>query len=779
MKLTRRNFLAWAGLSAVGAVACEGFGIRHGEFDIQSPVRLPEDLVKGRDNWYATLCRNCASGEGIVVRVMEGRAKKVEGNPAYPINRGKHSPSCEASLQALYHPDRIPRPLQRNGPRGLGQFTELPWPNALDILQQRLEERGDAMLMITEPLRGHLGTVVDRFAGALGGRHLGFESLDINTYRSAVKNVFGQDLLPDFDLGNTQFLLSFGADFLSTWVSPVRWGLGYGEFRQGEGRERGEFYQVDPRFSMTAANADKWLAIRPGWEGHLALSLAYVIIAENRQAPGVDVAALTGGRGAAALESFRPDVLADKIFLAESLRGEAAVATIRHLAEDFATKMPSLAIGGGSAGAHSNGLFNLEAIYALNYLVGSVGTEGGIRFNPDSPLEGVPAGSQAGSLSEWGDVVRDLAGGKTRLLLLHQADPVHGLPGSVRFDALPGSARFREALTESNDLFIVSFSPFLDDTSALADLILPDRVYLEDWGDDIPEPGPGYQVLGFQQPVVNPLNDLEPQSFPDILLAMAQELGKETELPWPKYQDLLREGSDALFSLNRGSIQASSADEFWTKLLQRGGWWDESATGPQSVAPPDGLFSRIASKAKEPQFSGAGSSAGTFYLTPFAHNSLLDGRNAHLPWLQATPDPLTTITWQTWVEISDQDAKAMGVKEGDIILIESSGGSIRVLAYPTPAVPPGTVSVPFGQGRRHGSEYATDRPGRESSNVMEVLEPSQVEGTGALAWANTRVRLSKTGDSVKVSKFEGIVRAVEVGILPGERIIRTITPEGV
>ena len=769
MKLTRRHFLAWAGLSAVGAVACEGFGIRHGEFDLQSPVRLPEDLVKGQDNWYATLCRNCSSREGIVVRVMEGRAKKVEGNPTYPVNRGKHSPSCEAGLQALYHPDRIPRPLQRNGPRGLGQFAQLPWSNALDILKQRLEDRGDAMLMITEPLRGHLGTVVDRFAGALGGRHLGFESLDVNTYRSAVKNVFEQDLLPDFDLENTQFLLSFGADFLSTWVSPVRWGLGYGEFRQGAEREdRGEFYQVDPRFSMTAANADKWLAVRPGWEGHLALSLAYVIIAENRQAEGVDVAALTGGGGAAALEPFRPEVLADRIFLAESLKGTEGIETIRHLAREFATKTPSLAIGGGSAGAHSNGLFNLEAIYALNYLVGSVGAEGGIRFNPDSPLEGVPAGSQAGSLSDWVDVAQDLAGGKTRLLLLHQADPVHGLPGSVRF---------REALTESNDLFIVSFSPFLDDTSALADLILPDRVYLEDWGDDIPEPGPGYQVLGFQQPVVNPLYDIEPQSFPDILLTMAQELGKETELPWPKYQNLLREGSDALFSLNRGSIQAASADGFWTELLKAGGWWDEGTTGPQNVAAPNGLLSRIASKAKEPQFSGAGSSSETFYLTPFAHNSLLDGRNAHLPWLQAAPDPLTTITWQTWVEISDQDAKALRVKEGDILLIESSGGSIRVLAYPTPAVPPGTVSVPFGQGRRHGSPYATDRPGRESSNVMDVLEPSQVEGTGALAWANTRVRLSKTGDSVKVSKFEGIVRAVEVGILPGERIIHTITTE--
>ena len=764
MKLTRRHFLAWAGLSAVGAVACEGFGIRHGEFDLQSPVNLPEDLVQGQDNWYATLCRNCASGEGIVVRVMEGRAKKVEGNPVYPVNRGKHSPSCEAGLQALYHPDRIPRPLQRNGPRGLGQFTQLPWSDALDILRQRLEERGDTMLMVTEPLRGHLGTVVDRFTGALGGRHLGFESLDINTYRTAVKNVFGQDLMPDFDLENTQFLLSFGADFLSTWVSPVRWGLGYGEFRQGAGRERGVFYQVDSRFSMTAANADKWLPIKPGWEGHLALSLAYVIIAEGLHSRRVDVAGLTGGRGAAVLEPFRPEVLADRIFLAENLRGGEAAEEIRSLAREFATRKPSLAIGGGSAGAHSNGLFNLEAIYALNYLVGSVGAEGGIRFNPESPLEDVPAAARAATLSDWEDVARDLAGGKTRLLLLHQADPVHGLPGSVRF---------REALTESNDLFIVSFSPFLDDTSALADLILPDRVYLEDWGDDVPEPGPGYQVVGFQQPVVNPLNDLEPQSFPDILLTMAQELGKEAELPWPKFKDLLREASDALFSLNRGSIQASSADEFWTRLLQRGGWWDEGITGPQNVTAPNGLFSRIADNAKEPQFSGAGS----FYLTPFAHNSLLDGRNAHLPWLQATPDPLTTITWQTWVEISDQDAKALRVKEGDVILIESSGGSIRVLAYPTPAVPPGTVSVPFGQGRRHGSEYATDRPGRESSNVMDVLEPSRVEQTGALAWANTRVTISKTGDSVKVSKLEGIVRAVEVGNLPGERIIRTITPE--
>ena len=256
MKLTRRNFLAWAGVAAVGAVACEGFGIREGEFDIQSPVSLPEDLVEGKDNWYATMCRICNSGEGIVVRVMEGRAKKVEGNPMFPINNGKHRPACEAALQALYHPDRIGTPMQRSGPRGSGHFSPISWSAALDKLQQELKVRGNSMLMITDPLRGHLGTVVSRFTQSLGGRYMSFDTLDNATYRGAIKGVFGQDLMPDFDFANTRFLLSFGADFLSTWVSPTRWNVGYGEFRSGVGKERGTFYHADSRFSMTAASAD-------------------------------------------------------------------------------------------------------------------------------------------------------------------------------------------------------------------------------------------------------------------------------------------------------------------------------------------------------------------------------------------------------------------------------------------------------------------------------------------------------------------------------------------
>ena len=771
MKLTRRHFLAWAGLGAVGAVACEGFGIREGELSIQSPVSLPEDLVRGKDNWYASLCRNCPSCEGILVRVMEGRAKKVQGNPLYPTNQGGSHARCEAGVQALYHPDRIPGAMRRGGNRGSGQFDPISWdPQGMEILTRQLSDRGSRAVILTKPARGHLGLLTARFAEALGAEHLNFEAVDNNVYRAAVRDVYQQEVLPDFDLENANTIISFGADFLSTWISPTRWNRGYGEFRQGHGRDhRGTLYQVDSRFSMTAANADKWIPIRPGWEGYLALSIAHVIVDKNLQAPGVNVDALLGGdTGRSQLNTFRPEIVAPLVGITPEVAGGDPVAFITKLAEDFAQNGPSIAIAGGSAGAHSNGLFNVEAATVLNWLVGSVGAKGGVKLNPSGPWEGVPSSAQSASLDDFERLTQQIRNGDTRMLLLHNVDPVHGLPTSLGL---------QEAIANAQDLFVVSFSPFIDDTTALADLLLPDRVYLEDWGDDIPDPGPGYQVAGFQQPVVNPLWDLDPRSFPDVLLEAAGGLGlDEAQLPWRSYQAMLKESADRLFEENRGSIQAATATEFWTALLRRGGWWDESATGPDTPSPRAGLLRRIIEDASEPTFAGYGGD-GTLYLAPFSHNTIQDGELAHLPWLQAAPDPVTSVTWQTWLEINDTTAERYGIREGDVIRVESSRGSIRAVAYLNPATPPGVVGIPFGGGRRHGSDWATDRPGTESSNVTEILEPTRVAGTDTLAWAGTRVRISRTGESVNVSKLEGDARAVEVGLSAAEEIIKTIAPD--
>ena len=760
MKLTRRDFLKWASLSAVGAVACDIF--REGEMIIQSPARMPEDLVTGRDNWYATLCGQCPERESILVRVMEGRAKKVRGNPLYPTNQGKQSARCEAGLQALYHPDRLTGPMARIGGRGSGRFQQIGWDAAMNtLLEQLRNSRPDTMMMITEPLRGHLGMVVSRFVGAYGGRHMAFEPLDQTVLRGAVKRVFNQDTLPNFDIEHTRYLLSFGADFLSTWVSPVRYARGYGEFRRNIGKERGSHVHADPRYSVTAANADQWIPITPGMEGVLALSMAYVIIEEELADPGV-TGAMTGGAGTSALDDFKPESVVNPgsplyIGIPERIRGEDASEVIRRIAREFATTRPSLAIGGGEAGAHTNGSFNLSAIFALNYLVGSAGKrpgEGGIVFNPPPPIEGIPATSPTGSITDWLRTADDLQNGRINLILVRGGNPLHGLP--------PGSG-FRDSLN-AGDPFIVSFSSFMDDTSLMADLVLPERIYLEDWSDDIPEPGPGFQMVGMQQPVVNPLPDLDPRSFPDLLLTLSQDLGLDDGLP-NTFRDVLRQGAQQLFDLNRGSIQAATFEAFWNTMLQQGGWWDSDSVSTDSPPAPPSLaeLAQQPSERRLPSFRAQDVDSKFFYLVPFLSNSLLDGRGAHLPWLQAAPDPLTTVTWQTWVEINPRQADEFGLKEGDVIRLISTEDHIEAIVYPHPAIPPGVLSVPIGQGHATGVRYAARGDAQRGSNPISILA-TEVDGeTGGLAWAATRVRIQSTGRNVRVSKFEGLVPAFPIG----------------
>ncbi|MFQ5860459.1 MAG: molybdopterin-dependent oxidoreductase, partial [Dehalococcoidia bacterium] len=617
MGLTRREFLLTMGGSALGAVVFAGCQVPERKLVLESPLKLPEDLVTGVDNWYATLCRQCPGSEGIIVRVMEGRAKKVEGNPDHPMNRGKTSARCQAGVQALYHPDRIQSPLRRTGQRGAAQFQSISWEEGLAELMGQLEQhRGEAnaALLVTAPLRGHLGLVVQRFAQAYGAEHLTFEALEETVLRTAMQRLFGQELLPQFDIEHTQYLLSFGAGFLDTWLSPVHYARAYGEFRQGERARRGHLVQVEPRFSMTAANADQWVPIKPGTEGVLALSMAYVIISEGLGDAAV-AQTLTGGAGAQALEAFRPAE-------AEKLTGVPAQ-RIEELAWAFATERPSLAIGGGPAAAQTNGLFNLTAIFALNFLVDNIGKPGGIRFNPPPPIQWLPPADQATPFGRWQETADRMRRGQVKLALLHGVNPVHGLPGAVDLSG---------ALAQVP--FIVSFSSFVDETTAMADLVLPDHVYLEDWGDEVPSPGPGFQTLGLQQPVVRPLYDT--RGFGDVLLTVAEGLGMEQALPWGSLRDVLRDGARQLHSLNRGSVQAADFETFWNGILQRGGWWDQEAVAQAQPSPP-----RLPQEPQLPDFSGK--EGFPYHLLVFPTIALTDARGAHLPWLQATPDPVTTV----------------------------------------------------------------------------------------------------------------------------------------
>ena len=337
MALTRRQLLKFSGLGLLGAVVFAGCRIPDREFIAESPVLIPEDLVRGDDVYFATLARPNTGVESVLVRVMQGRAKKIEGNPDYPMSRGKHSAQAEATLQELYHPDRIATPLRRVGERGSGEFESISWDEALNELTGKLSEhmdKPDSVAMITAPLRGALGTVVDRFAENYGARRFSFEAVDQTVVRTAFNRMYGQDRLPIFDVQNAHYVLSFGADFLSHWHAPLHYNWQYGEFRDETGG-RGKLVQIEPRFSLTAANADKWVYVNPGTEGVLALAIAKAIL-ENGDGHLDMMAALKETINARALP----------MNTVEELTGVKAD-VIETLAHDFAANQPGVAIGGG------------------------------------------------------------------------------------------------------------------------------------------------------------------------------------------------------------------------------------------------------------------------------------------------------------------------------------------------------------------------------------------------------------------------------------------------
>jgi anaerobic selenocysteine-containing dehydrogenase len=730
--LTRRQFLKWAGVTSVGAVVFNGCRVPDHEIQIQSPVELPEDLVTGRDNFYATAAPFGAGSEGLLVRVMEGRAKKVEGNPDYPMNTGKHGLRAESLLQAAYHPDRITGPLARRG-KG-GAFERISWQDAIGRLATLLgEAEAGSVLLAVNPARGELASMVSRFAAGAGVTVAGFDPADQTVLRAAVKKVFGQDTLPTFDLAHAGHVLSFGADILGTWVDPTHFSRGYGELRQGDGHGRGTLTVVDSRLSVTAAAADRWHYVKPGAEGLLALSIAQVIIDEGL-GDAAAASRLTGGRGAGALSAYRPSVVATEI----GLSAEQIVA----LAHEFASKEhgQSVAIGGGAAGAHTNGLFNLSAIFALNYLVGAVNKPGGVLFNPATRVSRIPAAP----LRAWKGHVADMRSGKVKVLLVRDANIAYGLPKGL------GAAG-----AVANVEMVVSFSSFLDETTALADLILPGSTPLEEWGTDTPDPGPGFETVAFQQPVIRPYRDT--LAFGDVLARTGAQMGI-AGLPL-SMQEAVKATAQGLHATGTGSVTRPTFAEFWKRSLERGGWWNDQAKGTGSGSAP-----ALPTSPERATIAGDAHDY-PFHLVPFEGHGIGAGDMAHLPWAQNVPDPITTATWTTWVELNPQTAKAMDLAQDDVVVVEAPNGrTIEAAVYVHPAVPPQVAAIPLGQGHTQFTRYAANR----GANVLDILDPVEDSETGALAWAATRVRLVKTRVRNRVPKLEGLYTPYQ---LPHEEII--------
>jgi anaerobic selenocysteine-containing dehydrogenase len=688
---------------------------------------VPEDdIVPGIAEWKPSVCPLCSAGCGLTVRVMDAdfettrngqagvvaikAAKKLEGQPTHPVNRGGLCTRGQAAIQITYHPDRLTGPVKRSGARGSGQFTSISWDDAIKELVGRLDGLTDRkqLAFIVRPRRSRRIELVAEILSKLGAPPpIGFEVFGDDVLREANARGFHHDQLPTYDLAAAQLVVSFGADFLGTWNSPVAQNAAYGEMRQGRAGVRGKLVQIEPRMSLTGASADEWVPIRPGTEGALALGLAHAITASRG-----------GGRALeeTGFSAYTPDAV-------EKLTGVPAK-RIERLAHELAERRPAVAIVGGAPLAHTNGFFQAAAVNTLNGVLGSVMHAGGLVFTPQAP----PLGSAPIRLRPTSDV-RNLQAG---VLLVDDANPVFGAPKAWGV---------RDALAKIP--FIVGFGSFVDDTTAHADLILPDHTFLESWTDSLPESGSLVAVASAAGPVMRPLYNT--RSTPDVLIEIAGKLASPVTLPWKSYDEALKAAFDKL------------GPDAWDEVARQGGHWGAqpavtpdtrpaiSASAPASAATsasagrPDARPTPIPTF-MAPRFDGD-PSAYPFHFLPYPSQAFHDGSTAHLPWLQELPDPLTSAMWSSWVELNPQTAAKLGVELGDLVEITSTQGSLRAPAVISPGLAPDVVAMPVGQGHESFTRFASQR----GVNPLTILAPIAETETGALAWAATRVKIARAG----------------------------------
>ncbi|MGD8405757.1 MAG: molybdopterin-dependent oxidoreductase [Anaerolineales bacterium] len=775
-KFSRRDFLK-VGTAAVAAGAGISLLRPTGEPLAAQSGSMEETIVK-------TTCALCPSGCGLDVRVVNGKAVKVEGNPLHPLNQGVCCLKGQTSLEVLYSPERIQRPRIQNGKRGSGNWKEISWDEALDLVADKLTVlreagRQHSVALMHGELRGQMRQVVNRFMHAYGSPNMiSRESLGEGTARMAMWLSQGVNVLPVYDINNSNYVLTFGGNLLESSRNLIGY-LGAAAFMRRGRPQRGKLVAVHPRLSITGIKADEWVPIRPGTYGALALGMANVIINSNLYDEDF-VRDFTFGfedfedAEGVQHQGFKSYVL--KTYTLERVSAITGVTTdvIARIAGEFATNRPAVAVLPTEPGELSSGnaLYTALAVHALNALVGSIDAQGGVVMQRFPELTEWPAYS-LDDTAKKGEAQERLDGAGTQfplalsayqnvperilaekpypleMLFLLNANPVYDMHNDGQtlkaLDKVP---------------FVVSFASTLDESAAHADLILPASTFLEVWGDDYLE-GTGYAGISLRRPVVETVHDTRDPG--DVLLDLARRLGEPvvSAFPWASYKDLITE-------------RLSKFD--WEKLESNGNWseliyfnaepgspaWSDVVGRDRLNAPKDGrfdffsreLFAMLASDSDQvclPHFnipetladSTADALEYPFLLVTQPLITQSQQWQGIVPTLQESYGLQGHVRWDSWVEINEKAAEALHLEEGQRVWVESPLSRVQATVRIYPGIWPNAVFLPPGMGHHTFVRWGrkSDKNSVVGANPNTLTEFASEPLTGLAVAGPARVRI--------------------------------------
>ncbi|HFD92087.1 MAG TPA: molybdopterin dinucleotide-binding protein [Gammaproteobacteria bacterium] len=722
-KVNRRDFLKIMGWGGVGATlaGCDmptTVTLEEGKEQVTSYLIPEEYVIPGVGVYYASTCLQCPAGCGLHGRVREGRVLKLEGNPESPINKGKLCQMGQAGVQAHYNPDRITRPMMRKG----SGLTAVSWDEALSHIQSKTTGlSGDRFAWFTDTVSGHQAVLMDAYREALGSsRHYVHEIINNSVSRQVNQDMLG-DPQPHLRFDKARVVLSFGADFLGTWQSPVHNAVEYAAFREAP---RGVLVQVEPKMTLTGANADLWVAVKPGTEGVFALGVANALAAK-------DPSRLDALPDKARQLVKRYDI--KKASRITGAAGEHIVKTASWLAE----RSPSLVLAGASAEGHEHGYDTVAATMLLNIILGNVGE----TIEPSGEFPFPQLAARTGGTRDLLDFAEAVNNKELDVVFFRGANPVFTAPDGLNLKDKLGKVGLK-----------VAFSQFEDETTRMADVVLPMHSAMEDWGTHVAayQP-PGQAVIGIQQPLMQPLYE-QTRGFGDVMLSLL----KMQKVPgYSDYADYYAYLRDAFSALPDSLKNGASDNDFWASALQKGVLAVESSGGSLTANVVD--FDLPENPAQE----------GAYTLLPSARLGMWDGRHANIPWLQEAPDQISKVVWDAWAEMHPSTARKLGVKTGDAIKITSDSGSIEANVYVYKGIHPDAIAVPMGQGHEAYGRFAKGR----GVNPVRILALNTDGKTGELAHHSTQAQVSKTRVRDAMVRFGGSETQL------GRKIVATVTAD--
>jgi len=439
---SRRDFLKLCGFSitaATLAASCE------------TPVRKtipylnkPEEIVPGIANYYASSLFDGGDYCSVLVKTREGRPIKIEGNELSSMTKGGTSARIQASVLSLYDDARLKNPLKK------GDKTS--WNNVDENVKSLLGEVKDGgkkiAILSSTVISPSTKSVYNDFVKAYPNTQVVYyDAISASALLQANKMSFNEQIIPDYRFDKAAVIVSFGADFLGTWLSPIEYTKGYAKNRKLDiNKTMSRHIQFESGLSLSGSNADERIPIKPSEEGVILANLY--------------------------------NELASLLGKSTLLNVPKTSRKLKSLAKELVAKQGKSLVISNSNNVHIQLLVN-----AINDLLGNYNN----TIDLNNPLQ-----LKQGLDTDMDALVSDMNSGKVEALILNNVNPAYDYCQADKF---------KEGLKKLK--LSLSFSATLDETASLVDFVCPDDHYLESWGDAEPKKG----IYSLAQPTINKLFD--------------------------------------------------------------------------------------------------------------------------------------------------------------------------------------------------------------------------------------------------------------------------------